>query len=217
MTTLTFQNTTLSAINHNDQIWLTAQDVGKGLGYRNPTSDVKRIYERNIDEFTPNMTALVDLQTAGGMQKVRVFSLRGTHLIAMFSHTKLAKEFRKWVLDILDKVSQNNQRNLPLEPQERMMTMRLAESDLRNIAWLWFEAHKMREFIGDILPALDAIGSRYAATAYSQNQEYGNHIKFIGPLIYKMTKDADFSDRPTPILALAEAVKQPQRLGIRYR
>lgn len=113
---------------------------------------------------------------------------------------------------------QNSQSKLPLvEPQERMMTMRLAESDLRNIAWLWFEAHKMREFIGDILPALDAIGSRFAGTAYSHNQEYGNHIKFVGPLIYKMTKDVDFSDRPTPILALAEAVKQPQRVGIRYR
>lgn len=113
---------------------------------------------------------------------------------------------------------QNNQQKLPLvEPQERMMTMRLAESDLRNIAWLWFEAHKMREFIGDILPALDAIGSRFAGTAYSHNQEYGNHIKFVGPLIYKMTKDVDFSDRPTPILALAEVAKQPQRVGIRYR
>ncbi|MGX2974915.1 BRO-N domain-containing protein, partial [Ursidibacter arcticus] len=84
------------------------------------TSDVKRIYERNIDEFTPNMTALVDMQTAGGMQKVRVFSLRGTHLIAMFSHTKVAKEFRKWVLDILDnEVSQNTQQNLSFADTEQ--------------------------------------------------------------------------------------------------
>ncbi len=34
---------------------------------------------------------------------VRVFSLRGAHLIAMFARTEIAKEFRKWVLDILDK------------------------------------------------------------------------------------------------------------------
>ncbi|MDQ9668887.1 hypothetical protein RF033_15005, partial [Serratia marcescens] len=32
----------------------------------------------------------------------RIFSLRGAHLIGMFARTKLAKEFRKWVLDILD-------------------------------------------------------------------------------------------------------------------
>ncbi len=35
-------------------------------------------------------------------KEVRIFSLRGAHLIGMFSRTKLAKEFRFWVLDILD-------------------------------------------------------------------------------------------------------------------
>lgn len=34
---------------------------------------------------------------------VRIFSLRGAHLIAMFANTLVAKEFRKWCLDILDK------------------------------------------------------------------------------------------------------------------
>lgn len=33
----------------------------------------------------------------------RIFSLRGCHLIAMFSKTDIAKQFRKWVLDILDR------------------------------------------------------------------------------------------------------------------
>lgn len=35
--------------------------------------------------------------------KIRIFSLRGAHLIAMFANTPIAKEFRKWVLDILDR------------------------------------------------------------------------------------------------------------------
>jgi len=34
---------------------------------------------------------------------IRIFSLRGCHLIAMFSKTDIAKQFRKWVLDILDR------------------------------------------------------------------------------------------------------------------
>ncbi|TFI32911.1 hypothetical protein E4M08_07420 [Histophilus somni] len=83
MTTLTFQGTTLSVINQNNQTYFTANEIGQALGYRNPTSDVKRIYERNIDEFTPCMTALIEMQTNGGMQKVRIFSLRGCHLIGM--------------------------------------------------------------------------------------------------------------------------------------
>ena len=113
MTTLTFQNTTLSVINQNNQIWLTTKEIGKGLGYRNPSADIANLYDRNADEFTPEMTALVEMQTAGGLQKVRIFSLRGAHLIAMFARTKIAKAFRKWVLDVLDEEVKKSTALLP--------------------------------------------------------------------------------------------------------
>ena len=102
MTTLTFQNTTLSVINQRNQTFLTASELGKALEYADPVKAIVKIYDRNADEFTAEMTALVEMQTAGGLQKVRIFSLRGAHLIAMFARTKIAKSFRKWVLDILD-------------------------------------------------------------------------------------------------------------------
>lgn len=102
MTTLTFQNTTLSVINQNNQTFLTAIELGKALQYAH-SDNVLRIYDRNADEFTAEMTALIEMPTAGGLQKVRIFSLRGAHLIAMFARTKVAKDFRKWVLDILDR------------------------------------------------------------------------------------------------------------------
>ncbi|HMQ13795.1 MAG TPA: ORF6C domain-containing protein [Candidatus Competibacter phosphatis] len=61
-----------------------------------------RVYQRNADEFTDSMTALVELETSGGKQQVRIFSLRGCHLLAMLARTKIAKEFRQWILDVLD-------------------------------------------------------------------------------------------------------------------
>ncbi|MDG6290332.1 Bro-N domain-containing protein [Glaesserella parasuis] len=118
MTTLTFQNTTLSVINKNNHTFLTANDLGTALEYADPTKAIVKIYDRNADEFTAEMTALIELQTAGGKQQVRVFSLRGAHLIAMFARTKVAKDFRKWVLDILDReISENEQQIAPLEPK----------------------------------------------------------------------------------------------------
>ena len=103
MTTLTFQNTTLSVINQNNQTFLTASDLGKALDYSDADRSVRRLYTANADEFTAEMTALIEMPTASGLQKVRIFSLRGAHLIAMFARTKVAKDFRKWVLDILDR------------------------------------------------------------------------------------------------------------------
>jgi prophage antirepressor-like protein len=41
--------------------------------------------------------------------KVRIFSLRGAHLNAMFARTSVAKEFRRWVLDVLDHEVGNTQ------------------------------------------------------------------------------------------------------------
>lgn len=117
MTTLTFQNTTLSVINQHNQVWFSASDIGNALGYSQAVVGVTKLYNAHADEFTPNMTALIDMQTNGGVQKVRIFSLRGCHLIGMLSHTKVAKEFRKWVLDILDRETQQ-QEHLPLTEVE---------------------------------------------------------------------------------------------------
>lgn len=115
MTTLTFQNTTLSVINQHNQTYITASDLGVALEYAMPMQAVLKIYDRNADEFTAEMTALIEMPTAGGIQKVRIFSLRGAHLIAMFARTKVAKDFRKWVLDILDReVLQNTNQIQPL-------------------------------------------------------------------------------------------------------
>ena len=113
MTTLTFQNTTLSVINQNNQTFLTGSDLGIALGYSKPLQSVTNLYNSNADEFTPEMTALVEMQTAGGLQKVRIFSLRGAHLIAMFARTKIAKAFRKWVLDVLDEEVKKSTALLP--------------------------------------------------------------------------------------------------------
>ena len=115
MTTLTFQNTTLSVINQNNQTFLTASDLGKALDYSDADRSIRRLYTANADEFTAEMTALIEMPTAGGLQKVRIFSLHGAHLIAMFARTKVAKDFRKWVLDILDReILQNANQIQPL-------------------------------------------------------------------------------------------------------
>lgn len=113
MTTLNFKNKIIPAIKQDNQIWLTATDVGISLGYSNPLQGISLLFNRHADEFTPSMTTLIDMPTNGGMQKVRIFNLRGCHLIGMLSHTKVAKEFRRWVLDILDKETQQPQQ-LPL-------------------------------------------------------------------------------------------------------
>ena len=81
--------------------WLRLPQIGVALGYASPYK-AQQVYDRNADEFTPDMTRVMPLPTAGGVQQVRVFSLRGAHLLGMLANTDKAKAFRRWVLDVLD-------------------------------------------------------------------------------------------------------------------
>lgn len=106
---LAFQETQFDVIDQEGQPWLKAADIARALGYAREDS-VSRIYDRNAEEFTSAMTQTVNLTVSGkinGLQNitVRIFSLRGAHLLAMFARTPVAKAFRKWVLDVLDVVT----------------------------------------------------------------------------------------------------------------
>ena len=81
------------------------------MGYAREDA-VSRIYERNASEFHKGMTQTVNLtvsQNNGQLQReTRIFSLRGAHLLAMFARTSVAKEFRTWVLDVLEQQTANH-------------------------------------------------------------------------------------------------------------
>lgn len=105
---LTFNNKQLTFKQHKNQLWLDARNLARGLGYNDDRS-VNRIYARHSDEFTADMTCGVKLTPQPtGAKTTRVFSPRGCHLIAMFAKTPFAKDFRKWVLDVLEHIQLNN-------------------------------------------------------------------------------------------------------------
>ncbi len=102
-TTLVFRNTVLETISLDGQLWLTSAELAKALEY-SISKSVTDLFNKNADEFSPSMSKVVESTTLGkSRNKTRIFSLRGAHLIAMLSRTPVAKEFRTWVLDILDK------------------------------------------------------------------------------------------------------------------
>ena len=104
---LSFHNVDFDITDIHGQPWLRSFQIGSALGYKNPSSDMAKLYDRNADEFTDSMTQVIELPTAGGKQQVRVFSLRGCHLLGMLARTKVAKEFRRWVLDVLEETLLN--------------------------------------------------------------------------------------------------------------
>lgn len=107
---LTFNGITLSPVTYQNSLWIRATELARALGYSD-TRKISHLYERNADEFTPEMTQVIEITDVPEMgtlenlrRKARIFSLRGCHLVAMFARTPVAKAFRRWVLDVLDKL-----------------------------------------------------------------------------------------------------------------
>lgn len=122
---LSFNEVNFSPVEQNGQIWLTAPELASALGYLKSDA-VGQVYERNKDEFNSSMTTTITVKSNDSIETlnlsvskksknltktIRIFSLRGAHLIAMFSKTAIAKRFRKWVLDVLDREVTSQQVN----------------------------------------------------------------------------------------------------------
>ena len=148
-TQLAFHETKFNPIVHNNQVFLTSKELAAALKYAT-TKSVTDIYNNNSDEFTQGMSLVVESTTNGinGSQrriKVRVFSLRGAHLIAMFARTEVAKEFRKWVLDILDhEVSKTTPDITPIVSKPQTHTITLSDEEFCSLCYLWSVSDKMR-------------------------------------------------------------------------
>jgi hypothetical protein len=118
---LVFQDTTFNIVDRVGRVWLRASEIGDALGYKKAGRvSIDKLYKSNADEFTDDMTALIKLPDViaregdtGQMREVRVFNLRGAYLLAMFARTEVAKLFRKWILDVLEKETA-----LPFNPQK---------------------------------------------------------------------------------------------------
>lgn len=125
------------------QIWLSSSELAQALDYKSVKS-VSNLYNSNKDEFSDSMTQVIESVTSGNYKKKsRIFSLRGCHLIAMFARTPVAKEFRKWVLDVLEKevLQQQIDTRVKINAEQQVILKeivdRLCEGSVKKRTELW--------------------------------------------------------------------------------
>ena len=136
---LCFNDVRFDVIPQNSQPWVRGYQIGTALGYgENADVSIRKLYTRHADEFTDAMTAVVTLPTEGGPQETRIFSLRGCHLLAMFARTPVAKAFRRWVLDVLDRMAAEERAALPEVPHIKITPSTTASrKPLRALVHAW--------------------------------------------------------------------------------
>lgn len=113
---LCFNEITFSPVNRHNSPWIRAVELSKALGFKREDQAAK-IYRAHADEFTSDTAQLVEISDNADSAfpvKSLLFSLRGCHLLAMFARTPVAKQFRRWVLDVIEQYGDQ----VPVPPVE---------------------------------------------------------------------------------------------------
>lgn len=182
---LNFHGVMLNPVENVTGVWLTSADVAKALGYKS-TKSISNLFTQYEDEFSQGMTMVIESMTNGingscRRLKVRVFSLRGAHLIAMFARTPVAKEFRRWVLDILDR-----------EVQHSPIAKQFTDQELCDLAWLWRAGAVMITACRDIYPLLKVAEHRQAGHFYSIGHEFTRTLNKGREVLKRETAHIEF-------------------------
>ncbi|MFR0874623.1 MAG: Bro-N domain-containing protein [Bilophila wadsworthia] len=144
---LCFNNFKFSPVTHQNLPWIRSTELAHALGYKREDI-LGKLYRKNADEFTPDMTQLIEIVDNTGSVfpvKLRIFSLRGCHLLAMFARTPVAKAFRKWCLDVIERYGDR----VPVDAQTPP-TGTLSRISSRTIAG---ELHKRHSTVLDAIAA----------------------------------------------------------------
>lgn len=196
---LKFHGIALAPVADMTGIWLTSADVAKALGYKN-TKSISNLFAQYDDEFSDGMTMVIESVTNGinsssRRMKVRVFSLRGAHLIAMFARTPVAKEFRRWVLDILDR-----------EVQHSPIAKQLTDDEIVSLCYLQLWMEKSQRVSQQLYPAMKQAKSEYASTLYDIAHDIrymtGETKKILLREAQNMDKNDFFVKQAQPMLAM---------------
>ncbi|HDG7749940.1 TPA: hypothetical protein PCJ16_005054 [Klebsiella quasipneumoniae] len=178
---LNFQGKAIVPVTGMTGIWLTSAEIANALQYKSAKS-VTNLFNQNSDEFTSGMTQVIESVTSGNYRKkVRVFSLRGAHLIAMFARTDVAKEFRRWVLDILDR-----------EVVHSPIAKQFSDDELCSLAWLWRASDVMLKACNSVTPLLRVAEHRQAGHFHSIGQECPRSINKAREVIKRETAHIEF-------------------------
>lgn len=87
--------------NDSGEFYMTREQVGQALEYKDPAKSIAKIHERNPDRLNP-LSGVVSLTTPGGQQNIFVYNLRGTMEICRLSRQPKADKFMDFVWDVME-------------------------------------------------------------------------------------------------------------------
>ena len=96
----------INFLEKNGQILFTAEEIGKQLGYQNPTKSINNLFQRNSFELLNYSVDIKLMSTDGKAYSRRAFTEEGVYILSMLANTEQARDFRRRVAELLKNLRQ---------------------------------------------------------------------------------------------------------------
>lgn len=175
-----FNNINCDFYKINDEIYMTARQLGEALGYLEPGKAINNIVHRYGYLKNPEFSGYIKLRTPRGLQNTRIFNEDGIYEITFFSETTAAIEFRTWVRKILKEIRKQSIKKDDYPKEQLCMVNSLIE--INDIVGLLAKAQgKMEERMDSIDDRFNIINDkmeRHIIINSRQANEIKSAIKF---------------------------------------
>lgn len=128
-----YENPAVGHTRAQDNFWMTREQIGQALEYKNPSISIGTIHKRNAARLDP-LSGLINLITPGGKQQTYVYNMRGVMEICRYSTQPKANAFIDFCWDVMVALMQGetvslkaNQAELKRQEQFDQMTQTLTE------------------------------------------------------------------------------------------
>lgn len=86
------------------EVYMTREQIGKALQYRNPASSIEVIHRRNADRLD-KLSSPVKLTGVDGREREHiVYKTRGIYDVIRYSRQSVADDFMDWVYDVIEAI-----------------------------------------------------------------------------------------------------------------
>lgn len=110
--------------NANNEYLVTREQIGRALGYKNPTNAIKNIHlkhKERLDKFSTQLT-LGYVEGDRYVERERIlYNRKGIMEICRWSRQPLADKFMDWCWEIMDRLISNSLNNVTLSREEYSM------------------------------------------------------------------------------------------------
>ena len=95
-----YENPAVGHTRAQDDFWMTREQIGQALEYKNPSISIGTIHKRNAARLDP-LSGLINLITPGGKQQTYVYNMRGVMEICRYSTQPKADAFMDFCWDVI--------------------------------------------------------------------------------------------------------------------